>query len=353
MVEFVLRSPGLQPWDAVYITGDADPLGRWRPDARRLDWHDGTFRTHLDLPAGSRCRYLFTRGSWRAAELAPNGQEHPPRELTAVVGLRVEVEVCGWGRNSVRYHPDFPSQFLPHAHTLTVHMPPEYDLHPYHRYPVLYLHDGQNLFDAHTSFAGVPWGADETAERLARCGEAAAVIQVGVANSPDRLKEYGPKPDDPTDLTGAYSKFLIDEVKPFIDREYRTRPEPAWTGVCGSSMGGLISLHLCRRHPHVFGRCAALSPSLWWDDERLVNEVGDDPGGLARCKLWLDMGTREGHSSASMGAMTRRAARLAFHLRKMPPDRFRYTEVEDGLHNEEAWGRRYPDVLRFLYPSEA
>ena len=349
MVEFVVRSPGLHPWDAIYLTGDVEPLGRWQADALRLDWQDGSFRTHVELPASRPVKYLFTRGSWRNAELDFVGQERAPREVRAEPGLRVEVEVPGWGRNSVRYHPDVPSVHLPHPHTLTVHLPPGYDLHPQQRYPVLYLHDGQNLFDAHTAFAGVPWRCDETAERLVRTREARPVIQVGVANTPDRLKEYGPTADD--DLATGYARFLIEEAKPLIDREYRTLTGAADTGACGSSMGGLISLHLARNHPHVFGLCAALSPSLWWDHERLVREAGDDPGGLARCRTWLDMGSREGHSEAGMAAMVRRAQRLAFHLRKLPADRFRYTEVPDGLHNEAAWGLRYPDVLRFLFPA--
>lgn len=350
MVEFVARAPVLHPWDAVYLTGDIEPLGRWSADAVRLDWHDYAFRTRLDIPSGTRFRFLHTRGHWRSAELDHLGREHAPREAVAEPGLRIEFEVPGWGRDSVRYHPDFPSRFLPHPHTLTVHLPPGYDLHPHLRYPVLYLNDGQNLFDAHTSFAGVPWGCDETAERLARSGEVTPIIQVGVANSPDRLKEYGPKPGDPDDLSSGYARFLIEEVRPFIDREYRTRTGPRHTGVGGSSMGGLISLHLCRNYPDVFGLCAALSSSLWWDNERLIREVEDDPAGLANCRTWLDMGGREGHSQVGMGAMVRRARRLAFHLRNVPAEQFRYYEDADGSHNESAWAARFPDVLQFLFP---
>jgi len=287
------------------------------------------------------------------AELDHLGCEHSPREAVAEPGLRIEVEIARWGRNSVQYHPDFPSRFLPHPHALTVHLPPGYDLHPHLRYPVLYLHDGQNLFDAHTSFAGVPWGCDETAERLVRTGEIGPVIQVGVANSPDRLREYGPSQTEGDSLADSYARFLIEEARGFINREYRTLPGPQHTGVCGSSMGGLISLYLCRNHPDVFGLCAALSPSLWWDHERLIQEVGDDLAGLANCRTWLDMGGREGHSEAGMAAMTRRARRLAFHLRKVPAEQFRYMEDENGWHNESAWAARYPEVLRFLFPREA
>jgi len=173
---------------------------------------------------------------------------------------------------------------------------------------------------------------------------------VGVYNSPDRLKEYGPV-DGPADLSGGYARFLLDEVKPFIDAVYRTRSGPESTGVCGSSMGGLISLELARRYPDVFGRCAALSPSLWWDHERLLRHLGDHPHELARCRVWLDMGTQEGPSNGGLPAMVRRARRLADHLRHFPPHQFRYTEVEGGMHNEWAWAARFPDVLRFLFPS--
>jgi predicted alpha/beta superfamily hydrolase len=350
MVEFVARTPGLPPWEAVYLTGDHDALGRWRADAVRLDWSDGAFRARVDLPPGVPVRYLFTRGSWRQAELDAHRREHLPRHLTPLPGLRVDVEIAAWGRESVRYHTDFPSASLPHPHTLAVHLPPGYDHDPHLYYPVLYLHDGQNLFDAHTAFAGVPWRCDESAEQLARLGEITPVIQVGVSNTPDRLKEYGPA-DGPDDLSAAYGRFLIEEVKPFIDAAYRTRSGPESTGVCGSSMGGLISLELTRRHPQVFGKCAALSPSLWWDRERLLNHLGDHPHEFAHCRVWLDMGTQEGPSDGGLPPMVRRARRLAFHLRQFPPHQFRYTEVDGGMHNEWAWAARFPDVLRFLFPA--
>ena len=330
------------------MCGDGPELGRWRADAVRLDWRDGAFRSHVELPPGSRTKYLFTRGSWRGAELDHDGCELRPREVTADHDT-VHAEVPGWGRGSVRTHSDLPSTFLPHPHTVLVHLPPEYDLHPHRRYPVLYLHDGQNLFDADTSFAGVPWRCDEAAEELARLGEMTPIIQVGIYNTPDRLKEYGPT-DDAHDLSAGYGRFLLDEVKPLIDREYRTRIGPENTGICGSSMGGLISLELARRHPSVFGRCAALSPSLWWNGERLLHDIGDHPQQLSHCRVWLDMGSREGPSSDGLPPMVRRARRLAFHLRNHPEGEFRYTEVDGGMHNEWAWSARFPDVLRYLFP---
>jgi predicted alpha/beta superfamily hydrolase len=264
------------------------------------------------------------------------------------------VNVAGWGRNAVRYHPDFPSKAVPHPRPLVVALPPGYDLHPDRRYPVFYLHDGQNLFDDATAFGGVAWGADETADRLARAGEVEPVILVGVGNTPARLDEYGPKrtgrrPRGP-DPARSYGRFLVGEVKPFIDATYRTLPGPEATAVGGSSMGGLIALYLCRWHPDVFGLCAAVSPSLWWDREYYLRSVRDHPP--RGVKVWLDMGGREGNTPAAMQANARRAKRLAAALRGLglaDGRDFRFAEFPDTGHTESAWGGRFDRVLRFLF----
>jgi predicted alpha/beta superfamily hydrolase len=244
--------------------------------------------------------------------------------------------------DSLRYHPDFLSAFLPHRRPVIVALPPGYDHDPGRRYPVLYLNDGQNLFDPATAFAGVAWHADEAASAAARDGRSAPVILVGVANTPDREREYGPTPDD--ELARRYGRFLVEELRPFIDTTYRTRTGPADTGVGGSSLGGLIALHLTRWYPDVFGRCAALSPSLWWDKEAFLRAAANDPDWPGRCRIWLDMGEAEGVNNV------RRTRRLARLLRSRGAD-FHYLQVPDGEHNEAAWGSRFGRVLEFLFPS--
>ncbi|HJZ60176.1 MAG TPA: alpha/beta hydrolase-fold protein [Gemmataceae bacterium] len=256
--------------------------------------------------------------------------------------------------DSIRYHHDFASRFLPHRRTLAVYLPPGYDLERARRYPVFYMHDGQNLFDAETAFAGVPWGCDEVAERLIRSGEVPPLILVGVANTPDRLHEYGPRRSAirrKEDRSHDYGRFLVEEVKPFIDRTYHTLPGPEHTAVGGSSMGGLVSLHLCKWYPGVFGMCAAMSPSLWWDGESFLRGVGEKPGWLNTCRVWLDMGGREGRTRANQRAGLRRAGRLADALRQhgLAADRLRYVVVPDGEHNERDWSGRFGEVLKFLF----
>ena len=349
MVEFVVRVPGSPGWEPLFLAGGGAALGDWAAGGVPLEpCADGTARARLPVAPGTR--FLVTRGTWRSAESDGRGRERPARE---VAGDTAEVEVAGWGRDAVRYHQDFHSAHLPHARPVTVALPPGYDLDGSRRFPVLYLHDGQNLFDADTSFAGVPWAAGETAEREARRGAAAAVIVVGVGNSPDRLREYGPRRGGAAatdDLSEAYGRFLVAELKPFLDATYRTETSPAATGVAGSSMGGLVSLELCRRYPRVFGRCAALSPSLWWDREFFLADITWPPG----CRVWLDTGEDEGSSRVGRPAHLARTRKLARHFAlaglRDGVD-FEYREVAGGTHNEASWGSRFGDVLRFLFPA--
>ena len=277
------------------------------------------------------------------------------RELAGDGPETVEVHVGGWVRTSVHYHMDAPSRFLPHTRTVCVWLPPGYGLEPDRRYPVFYMHDGQNLFDAHTAFAGNPWWADEVAERAVRAGRVPPLIIVGVANTPDRLDEYGPRrcgQKRARDHSRDYGRFLVEEVKPFIDATYRTRPDPEYTGVGGSSMGGLISLHLCKWYPAVFAKCAALSPSLWWDREYFLRNVTVSPGWLDRCRVWLDVGERESSSRLGSAATMRRTRRLAHLFTRhglRAGEQFHYVEVPGGEHNEASWGGRFDRVLEFLF----
>jgi predicted alpha/beta superfamily hydrolase len=255
----------------------------------------------------------------------------------------------------IDYHHDFTSRFVPHPRTLAVWRPPGYDSEPDRRYPVFYLHDGQNLFDPDTAFGGVPWHCDVAAEHLIRHGEVRPVILVGVSNTAARLREYGPRRDEMhrgDDWSPDYGRFLVEEVKPAIDRTYRTLSDAPHTAVGGSSMGGLISLQLCKWYPGVFGLCMAMSPSLWWDGESFLRDIGNKPGWLNTCRVWLDMGGREGHTRATQRGGVRRARRLAEAMRAAGVERagrLRYVEVPEGEHNEHHWGGRFGEAMKWLF----
>lgn len=336
----------------------------------------------------------------------------------------------------VRVHEDFGSGSGVAARNLHVWLPPGYSDDPDRRYPVLYMHDGQNVFDVRG--AGAEWRVDETALALLESGELRPFIVVGVENTEARTDEYTPTvntwrhsirrtgdieghsdawagryavdgmpaSDDMTLLvrasgdgfevrlpgeTGwaelrrendgtlfapqsgiyleareresgrvsaidawkpdsggrgpAYAKFLVEEVKPFIDRTYRTLPGKAETSVGGSSFGGLITLYLGATYPDTFGSLLVVSPSVWWDDRAIldiVREAGYVPGQ----RIWLDMGMEEGEQ---MVAGAREARDLFDSLGWTPDEDLVYVEAAGAGHDEGAWAARMDDMLRFLY----
>lgn len=252
-----------------------------------------------------------------------------------------------------RQHSAFGSAHLRRTRDLLVYLPPGYDEHSTQRYPVLYLQDGQNLFDGATSFLpGQEWRVDETAEDLIRARKVEPVIIVGIYNAgDDRVDEYTPTANGSGRGGKAhlYAKFLTEELKPFIDSTYRTRTGPSDTAIGGSSLGGLLALTIGLTHPHVFGKAAVMSPSIWWDHGvllRFVQEMAHKP----ELRIWLDTGSAEGrvtlnNSRALRDALKARGWRLRVDLR--------YCEAARAGHNEAAWGARVAPMLRWLFPLTA
>lgn len=232
------------------------------------------------------------------------------------------------------------------ARDVLVYLPPGYASAPEKRYPVLYMHDGQNVFDAATSYAG-EWGADEAAGELAGRGLETIIVAIPNAGAA-RVDEYGPwataKSGQKMGGKGnAYVDFLLDTVRPAVDGSWRTLTDTAHTGIAGSSMGGLISLYAALSRPGVFGYCAALSPSLWLAQERIFDLAARRRGSKPR--IYLDMGLLEGDAHA------RRVRKLKDRLEKSGFD-VAHLEDEHGAHSEEAWRRRFPAALEwFLDPT--
>ncbi|MBA3890509.1 MAG: alpha/beta hydrolase [Gemmatimonadaceae bacterium] len=249
----------------------------------------------------------------------------------------------------VRTHENFASRHLEQQRHVMVYLPPGYDAGGVRRYPVLYLHDGQNVFDRATAF-GEEWQVDESAQALIMSGAISPLIIVAVYNAgAHRVDEYTPT-ELPDNGGGGhaddYGRMLVEELKPFIDAGYLTLPSAASTAVGGSSLGGLLSMHLGIRYPTVFGRLAVLSPSIWWDDRIIVRSVEALPRKLPT-RIWLDVGTREG-AAASTNA---RALRDALVSRGWTVgEDLMYEEVEGGEHNEQSWGARIGRVLQYLFP---
>ena len=250
-----------------------------------------------------------------------------------------------------RFHSKFHSRHLPTDRDVLVYLPPGYDSEARRRYPVLYLHDGQNLFDGATSFIpGQEWCVDETAQALITDRRIEPLIIVGIYNTGrERVEEYTPTVDPRHKVGGradAYGRMLVEELKPFIDSHYRTKRGAAHTGLGGSSLGGLVSLYLGVRYPRVFGKLAVVSPSVWWDNRMIVRDVGALRR-KPRLRIWLDMGTAESEDATDQ-ARTLRDALVAKGWR-LDGD-LRYFEDVGAKHNEAAWATRVEPILRFLCP---
>lgn len=231
--------------------------------------------------------------------------------------------------------------------SIYVYLPPSYDLGDT-RYPVVYMQDGQNLFDAALSFAG-EWGVDESIDRMSEDGVEAIVV--GIPNlAAERFEEYSPFPD-PKHGGGdgdSYLAFIADTLKPLIDARFRTRPSRTCTGILGSSMGGLISLYGFFARPHVFGFAGAMSPSLWYGGRRIFGVIEDAPPGEGR--IYLDAGTAEGDGTLKDA---RRMRELLARKGYVEGVNLGYVEDPGANHSEEAWARRFEATMRFLLPCDA
>lgn len=228
---------------------------------------------------------------------------------------------------------------------ITVYLPPGYDERDDRRYPVLYMQDGQNLFEAHRSFIpGQHWRVKEAADAAIGERTASPMIIVGIDHAgPVRIDEYTPVRDPKRNGGGKaaeYAKFLIETVKPEIDRRYRTIPDR--TAVGGSSLGGLVSLYLILKHPDVFESALVMSPSVWWSNRAILGEAEAYEG--PRPRLWLDVGGRE-------GAETLQDARALRDLLVAKGwSEVRYFEDRRADHSERAWAKRVRPALEFLFP---
>ena len=250
------------------------------------------------------------------------------------------------------HYRDLTSRFLPRRHDVLVCLPPCYDQEPSRCYPVVYLHDGQNVFDDFPMAPfGVQWGVDTTARALMHAQALAPLILVAIGNGGrERIDEYTPTRDaghDAGGLADRYGQMLTYELKPFIDRTYRTKRGAQDTGLVGSSLGGLLTLHLGLTHPAVFGKLALLSPSVWWDDRWIVRQLVTGVGGRPDLTIWLDVGTNETRMLRGARLLARVLQRRGWRL----GEDLEYEEIDGGLHDERSWGLRIGRVLRFLFPS--
>ncbi|MBB4639604.1 alpha/beta hydrolase-fold protein [Longimicrobium terrae] len=354
--------PATTPADApVYVAGS---FNGWNPaaPAYRLHAAEGAYTLTLTLPDEVRgpVSFKFTRGSWDAAEADSAGGDAPNRTFTvpATGAATYTGAVAAWVNPATRaprrstasrsvsvLNTAFAIPQLGRTRRVWIYLPPDYASST-DSFPVLYMHDGQNLFDAATSFAG-EWGVDEALDSLRAAGDP-GVIVVGVDNGgARRLDEYSPWRN--TRYGGgegeAYADFLASTLKPFIDSHYRTRPERENTGVMGSSMGGLISLYAALRHPEVFGRAGVFSPAFWFAPQ-IYALPRAAPGPKPR--IYMVTGEREGDTPLIYANDHRRMADSLAAAGFPAADVYAGLRA-DGEHAEWFWRREFPAAYRWLF----
>jgi predicted alpha/beta superfamily hydrolase len=253
----------------------------------------------------------------------------------------------------VETHRAFHSRFLAADRNVHVWVPPGYAQSPRARYPVLYLHDGQNVFDPETSFVrGQHWQAAESAAALVREGRIDPPIIVAIDNTgAARIDEYTPTHSAHMSRGGGaeqYAQMMLEELMPFVGERYRVRGGPRSTGLGGSSLGGLLTLYIGMRHPDVFGKLAIMSPSLWWDD-RVILRMAGERAIRPRPRIWLDTGTAEASTARASTRDARWLRRILWRQGWRSGRNLAYYEDRGGGHNEGAWAHRFPMMLRFLF----
>jgi predicted alpha/beta superfamily hydrolase len=375
-IEVVVRVPGDTPRvDAIYLAGSLSVVGSWRPDGVRLGRResDGSYAGSIELETGQALEFKITRGSWGTVEKNADGSDRPNRTIVVDAGTkRIEVTVERWAQQgatkpssptvigTLKLH-EIDSQALKRRRTIRVWLPEAYGAEPNARFDVLYMQDGQNCFDRATSAFGREWEIDETLTRLIDERAVRPLIVVGIDNGgADRIDEYTYEKASTTAPAGLrlrggrgaeYARFLLGEVKPFVEKQYRVNTGQAHTFIGGSSLGGMVSLEIARRHPGKFGGVIAMSPTLRWGERALAEDLERDGGGLAGARIWIDMGTRElgddPRAAERNEQLVAEARRLDAALGRQSIER-RLLVVERAEHNETAWAARFGQAITYV-----
>ena len=322
-----------------------------RGSAGPLDWTHG-----LALTAGANDTWTYATDLITAAidfkPMLDDATWSRGPNYHALPGQTVDIYphfVTTAGSYSRRW-PAFTSTVLASTRGIMVYLPPSYDENTTAHFPVLYMHDGQNLFDASTAFGGNEWKVDETMNAGAEDGTIREAIVVGVENTADRINELTPTYDAGTGAGGKadlYLKMIVTEIKPMVDLALRTMPARESTAMMGSSLGGLVSAYAGVRSADTFGIVGAMSPSTWWDNRMILGEVATMPTRSSRPALvYVD----SGDSGASSDDVVN-TADLAAKYRSVgyvDGSTLKYVVQAGGQHNEIYWSQRLPAALAFL-----
>lgn len=355
-VTFEITAPGLEDTSQVFITGNQPEFGNWNPAIVKLDKVDKTvWRKTFQFSKGTELEFKFTKGSWNKEALNDDATIPQNKRLIANNDTIVTFIINNWRDNfnfkvpgqitgKVEYHKNFSFDSLK-TRDIIVWLPPDYEKNKDIHYPVLYMHDGQNIIDPRTSSMFIDWQVDETADSLIQNNFIQPIIIVGIYNTDDRGDEYNNTP-----LGKLYMKLVVEKIKPFIDSNYRTKPDRLNTAVAGSSMGGLISFMLAWEYPEVFSKAACFSPAFKIAEIDYVKEVLNYEGQKRNLLFYIDNGgvNLEAMLQPGVDEMTK-----ALQAKGYKPDYDYYVYIDkEAEHNEAAWAKRMWRPLKLFFGVE-
>lgn len=370
-VKIIVQVPEGAP--TVYLTGNIEELGPWDPEALAMTGEGRERIANILVPAGHVFEYKVTQGSWereavdRFNRTLPNytlqvsADQSVSHELVAFK-LDPSVYMADWQNSGVLgtlvYWQDVASEFLSETRHVEIWLPPGYDDNPEYRYRVIYMHDGQNLFDPRLANTGVDWGVDEAMMRGVEAGLFEPAIVVAAWSSSRRGPEYSPWHDGP-----QYARFLIEELMPRVNAEFRTLTGPESTFVMGSSMGGLLSFYLVKEHPDNFSSCGCVSTHFPISDAVAASFMGNDSSDADTTpyvlrdiangntvpddsRFFFDYGTET--LDAEYGPTHEAVRDWLLAQGRVEGKDFQIQEYEGAAHNEAAWRARLDDQLIWL-----
>ncbi|MCB9293846.1 MAG: T9SS type A sorting domain-containing protein [Lewinellaceae bacterium] len=340
------------PDDDIYIAGNFNGWDSGNSAYILENLGGEVFEITLGLSPGT-LMFKFTRGSWQTVEGNADGGFLPDRTYAYAGGAdTLELQILSWEGSSSTAQPnvsvisyDFYIPQLNRNRKIWIYLPPDYEASG-RDYPVLYMQDGQNVFDQATAFAG-EWQVDEALNELFDEGDEGVIVVAIDNGGAARIEEYTPwaNPTYGGGRGAAYADFIVETLKPFIDNNYRTRPEREFTGIMGSSLGGLISFYAGIEHQDVFSKVGAFSSSFWFADEVYthVASVGKE----ADMRIYMIAGQQEGTGGQQVADMYAMYATLI-------SAGFSEEEVvalahADGQHSEWYWAREFPAAYQWLY----
>lgn len=339
----------------IFITGNNELLGNWNPALVKLKkLSDSLWTINFNFPIGTKIEFKFTKGSW--AEEALSGESKVPLNyvLTVKKDTMVYLLIQNWKNTDFKPKSTKTGNIIEHKNfifigleprDISVWLPPSYKIDVNKKYPVLYMHDGQNLFDESGGFSGSEWKVDETADSLIKAGLIKEIIVVGINNSKDRRPEYSN-----TELGKKYCRLLIDSIKTFIDKNYRTLSDKNNTATAGSSMGGLISFILGWEFPEVFSMVGSFSPAMKvkLNDTLSIDylvEIQKNKG-KKLLKIYIDNGSLfDEKLQPGVDECLKELKKRGYIEGKD----LLYIKDNNSDHNEIAWAKRFPEFLKFMF----